>query len=188
MAFFEHIQGRQPGEPRPPAVPGGSQRPSMPAPIMNPPAVNSAPAGRPPMPPALPNITPGGFSPGGMVMPKGGGSFGAPNQGSKGEIWPDLRGGGMQEQVMQLGHLPTPQERASMPGFRLMTPYGEVRPDGSVVPSPQGAQQYQQAIVKAQKDFGSYPLSDMPGVPPPPIRLGGSWINPFSGTWGRAGG
>lgn len=175
MAFFESLQGRQPGEPKPPAVPGGSMRPSMPAQVMNPPAVNSAPAGRPPMPGG---ITPGGFSPGGVMAPRP-----DPPGRKKGEIWPDTPNGAGAQQQPAPG--PGPQDWTAR-GGQVLTPYGEIAPDGTMAPSPDGAMQYQQAIVRARQSFGSFPLSDMPGVPQPPIRLGGSFYNPFQGSWGRA--
>lgn len=196
MAFLEQMltqqQGtRAPGEPRPPAISGAPPRPSMPAQTVNPPGIAQAPVGRPPAPPSnagpLPNIQPGGITPGGFgptpFVGEKSKPAGSPPK-SKSEVWPDLTGPA-QPMMLQLGRVPSPAERASMGGFQVMTPYGEVLQDGSLVPSAEGAARYQQAMVAARQAFGPHPWSNDPMAPPPPARIGGSMFNPLSGAWSR---
>lgn len=157
------------GQPLPiqPGAASAPQRPSMPA-------TGSA----------------GGMGPTGGMKAAGGGTSGA-----KSELWPNISAGPGEatptavKPVFQIGHVPTATELATMPdGFQIMTPYGEVQKDGSLIPSPEGAVKYQQAIVQARKQFGPHPWADDPQAPPPPVRLGRSMINPFTGQWTQAKG
>lgn len=130
-------------------------------------------------------IKPGGFSPSGTVqakrppMPTGGPGVSMTQA-------PGEQVGTAAQPVFQIGHVPSPAELTTLPpGFRVMTPYGEVFPDGKLVPSPEGAVKYQQAVVAARAKFGPHPWANDPQAPPPPVRLGGAMINPFTGQWSR---
>lgn len=47
-----------------------------------------------------------------------------------------------------------------------------------------GKQKIKEVEVKMRKRFGAYPGHDDPNSPPPPVKAGQPWFNPFSGTWG----
>lgn len=69
------------------------------------------------------------------------------------------------------------------PGVEVMTPYGAVGPDGTVTPTPELQQQYQQALVQRRRAFGPTPFAGDPNAPQPPVALGKAGFNPFTGMW-----
>lgn len=82
--------------------------------------------------------------------------------------------------TFSMDHVPTPAELVNLPpGASFQTPYGTVGPDGKLVPSPEGQQRYQQAIVERRKKFGNHPFLSDPNAPQPPVALGKRSFNPF---------
>lgn len=197
MAMFEDLQ-RQAGMPKSPAVPGGPPLPSKPNGFVASPMPASAPIGRPPSgPPPFPAGSPGPALP---ITPGAASTAAQPaSQGSR----PPSSGGGNSaaaapvpgtaeaaaagDVFYQSDHVPDLAEIAGLPeGLRIMTPYGEMTRDGNLIPNPQAAQAYQMAVVQAREKFGPHPWAGLPNAPQPPIKLGRSWINPFTGSWGKA--
>lgn len=209
MATFDDLlarngggNGSPTGAPNQPKVPGGGPTPSTPPSFVNPTGVANGPVGRPPLPAggtgsALP-ITPGaaagqpaqaqGQSRQSTQRPPQPGGTAAPTP-------PNMPGGtgpGIQTSttatplVMALDHVPDAAERAGMmPGTQIQTPYGSVDSQGNLIPSPEGAQKYQQAVVTARRSFGPHPWADDPQAPPAPVKLGRKNFNPFLGTWSK---
>lgn len=76
-------------------------------------------------------------------------------------------------------------------GRGIVTSLGEtsVNPVGEQVTnlSPEGQVQYQNAVVQRRRDFGPLPkaLGTIPGLPEHPIVLGKPAFNPFSSRWSR---
>lgn len=186
MALFEDLTQR-PSSPSPSQVRGAPPMPARSNTFVNPPAAATAPVGRPPSPPSP---SPGGA---GRTLPTTGVASPAAPSPSAGSARgrtaaPQAeQAPGVGMPVFQLDHMPTRSELATLPeGMQISTPYGQVTRDGQLLPSPEGAQLYQQAVVRARQDFGPHPFAGDPNAPPPPIRLGRAWINPFTGRWGVA--
>lgn len=70
-------------------------------------------------------------------------------------------------------------------GVQIQTPYGTVDQSGKLTLSPDGAVKYQQAVIQKRNEFGVHPFANDPSAPPPPIKLGKPFINPFTGKWGK---
>ena len=197
------------GVPNQPKVPGGPPTPSQPPAFVNPASAATAPNGRPPGPPPMPA---GGY---GSALPIAAGANGGQAQAGQtggvrqqgrpplpGQNQPaapappgqaDATGAGIQTAttatplVYALDHVPDAVERANMPpGAQIQTPYGSVDSQGNLIPSPEGAAKYQQAIVSARRSFGPHPWADDPQAPPPPVKLGRKNFNAFTGQWTKA--
>lgn len=213
MAFFEDMQkksgvsntfatapggeARQPGQPRMPEAPGLPATPGQPAAFPVPPAPAAGPVGRPEAPPGaaftgqsaprpLP-LAPGGTQagvvapamPGGQTQPQQTGTPAGPPVGGAAATQPV-------QPTFQFDRIPSAEERAMLgAGSKIITPYGEVTSDGKLIPSPEGAALFQQAVVHARSKFGLHPWTNDPNAPPPPARVGGHMFNPFNGQWTR---
>lgn len=198
MAFFENMMNKASAPP---------PRPTMPN--VNPPAAASAPVGRPPLPPTpFPGVTAGSSLPltgsGGAAPAAPGASFTPKPPSAQRAV--KGRGPGGESAMgqpmaspappvtttpasfsVQFDRIPTAAERAELPpGTSVQTPYGVMGPDGMLTPTPEGQQLYRQAMVKAQKDFGPHPWAGDPSAPQPPVKLGRSNFNPFTGQWSQS--
>lgn len=196
-----------------PKVAGGPPLPPKTQPNVNPLSPATAPQGRPPSPPS--GTFSGSTGASLPIAPAGTGAAGAgaarsfpnarppmPNANMRQPGAPapppspttGATGGGPTVQTSttatpmayELDHIPDATERASLPpGATVRTPYGPMNADGTITPSPETAVQYQNAVVQARRAFGPHPWASDPGAPPPPVRLGGHSINPFTGQWKR---
>lgn len=209
MATFDDLLNRNGGNgsptgvPNQPKVPGGPPTPSQPPAFVNPVGVQTGPNGRPPLPPGgtgaslpLAQGANGGVAQTGQQQ-KTGQQTRPPMPGQPSAPAPPNQnvGAGIQTSttatplVMALDHVPDAVERASMPpGAQIQTPYGSVDAQGNLIPSPEGAAKYQQAVVSARRSFGPHPWADDPQAPPPPVKLGRKNFNPFTGQWTKGSG
>lgn len=191
-------------------VSGAPPVPSRPHSFVAPLSAASGPVGRPPLPPTAAPFAGGAGQPlpvgpqsrpGGPSAPQAGPASQRPptppaparqDRGASPAGTPAQQGAGQGQAVeaapaLQLDHMPSKAELADMPpGLSVTTPYGAVTSDGRLIPSPEGAALYQQHVAQARKTFGPYPFANIPDAPPPPVKLGRSWFNPFTGNWGRA--
>lgn len=202
MPFFDDLvakQQRQTGEPQAPKVSGGAPQPSKPNTTVNPPAAASGPVGRPSSPappfagsagPALPASTPQAARP--AATPSSGAGTPATPAPSQPATPQPATGPGQPAQPtsigpsfqLQLDHVPSRAELAEVPpGVKVTTPYGEVDATGKLTLSEQGKVQYQQAMLKKQKEYGFHPFAGDPNAPPPPVKLGRPSFNPFTWRW-----
>jgi len=77
--------------------------------------------------------------------------------------------------------------RNLQPGEQAMSPWGPVSMDEKGEPkisfTPEGEVAYRKAVVASRKKFGTYPGSNDPSAPHPPVQPGQKTFNPFSGQW-----
>ena len=176
MPRFEDLMGgREDGEPTKPEVPGappGVSTPSGP----NPPSLNSGAPGRPSNPPFGGTSSP----PGTNLVNKASGQQRDP------ETYEDQKQPDLQRQVLMLSKIPTRAEMLDLsPDNDYDTPYGRLGEDGEIAFSPEGEQKYKEQVVHARKKFGASPFADDPNAPQLDVKLGASFINPFTGVSGR---
>jgi len=198
MAYFDRLVSRDVGQPKAPAVPGGPPRPSLPAQVKNPPGVATAPVGRPSsgppafggaagtrlpsvQPPAAPAVptTPGPAAR--PAMPRPAAPAAAP---AASPTTPPAALPGAGSMAVNFDRVPSAYEISQAPeGTAINTPYGPIDRSGNIQFTPEGEQKYKEAVVSRRKDFGPHPWAADPAAPPPPARMGGSMINPFTGVW-----
>jgi len=85
-----------------------------------------------------------------------------------------------------LSKIPSRAEMLDLPpDTDFDTPYGRLGEDGEIAFSPEGEQKYKEQLVHARKKFGATPFADDPNAPQPDVKLGGDFVNPFTGGTGR---
>lgn len=187
------------GTPSASQVAGAPPVPSRPTTFLNPPSPASSPVGRPPAPPSAafsggagsslplsgagsPTSTPGssGAKPG-LQAPN------APRGSTPGDPTKKFAGGPVSAgappgaEPVFMDRVPSAMERAELPqGSKVMTPFGEIGPDGRLVTTPETEQRYREGMVQRQKKYGATPWSNDPMAPQPEVRLGGWSFNPWA--------
>ena len=192
MAYFERLVDRT-GVPKSPAVPGGPPRPSMPAPVKNPPAVATGPVGRPssPVPPFA-----GGAGPALPTSPQAARPATRPSTPAPSPTAPQPATApapsqpttmpGAASLAVNYNKVPSKYELGQVPeGTNVNTPYGPIDRAGNISFTPEGEVKYKEAVVQRRKQFGPHPWAGDPNAPQPPARMGGWMLNPFTGQWAK---
>lgn len=180
MALYDDLQ-RQAGQPRRPEFAGAPPLPSQPNTSVAPPGPAAAPVGRPPAPPPM-RLGPGAGG-GGKPASSAPSRQLAPAPAQQNGL-PSPTPAAAMPLMVQMDRMPSRAELATLPsGTSVQTPFGTVTPDGGIAFTPEGAQQYQAAVVQRRKSFGQHPFANDPSAPQPPVEPGRSAFNPFTGTW-----
>lgn len=157
---------RTPAAPVPPS-PADGGAPGAPSPTAPAPRRMGIPTGEPGGPPAQPQPAPqpqGSLTPAATTTP----------------------GGGV---VLNLSRVPARRDWVGLPpGAAVQTPYGHANlgDDGHPIitfASPEHEARYRTDEANYARSYGPTPFAGMPGAPQPPVTLGRSAYNPFSGTW-----
>ena len=171
-------EARPDGAPRMPQVAGAPPSPSQPG-IPTTPSVNEGVNGRPvgpsgpplPMEPQVPEVS----SPESSATEEEAGTQ---------EDQKNVNAG---PTVLMLNRMPRPGDLLDLPpGITVRTPYGDLDEEGNIKTSPEYEQKHKEAIARSRQKFGPSPWAGMAGAPEIDMKLGSSFFNPFTNSFGRA--